>query len=147
MFDNDAHHVIGGKLGQQGDGGADGKRNQAEGAVAGGKGDGSRTAQYFAGFELPDILIDDMGFDNDFFDKVDAAFGLAGGAGGVEDDADVIGTSFTFSKVSAALAISSAKSAWPLALTSSALPPTMNKLGWEPWKSGYRLPPPPRGGH
>ena len=78
-------------LGKQRNGGAAGKGDDAEGAVARGKGHRGRAAQHVAGGHLIDVLVDQVGLDQHLFDKMDAALGLAGGAGGEEDDADVIG--------------------------------------------------------
>ncbi len=73
---------------------APGKRDHAEGAVARREGHRGRTAQHVAGFQFIDVLVDQVGLHQHFFDEVDAALGLAGGAGGEQDDPDVVGIQF-----------------------------------------------------
>ena len=91
VLDDGGHHVVRGELGQQRNGGGAGKGDVAEGAVARRKGHRGGAAQDVAGAHLVDVLVDQVGLDQHLFDEVDAALGLAGGAGGEEDDADVVG--------------------------------------------------------
>ena len=73
---------------------AAGKGDHAEGAVTRREGHRGRAAQDVAGNNLVDVLVDQIGLHQHLFDEVDAALGLAGGAGGEQDDADVVGAQF-----------------------------------------------------
>ena len=139
------HHVVRGELGKQRNGAAAGKGDQAEGAVARRKGHRGGAAQDFTGGHLIDVLGDYLGLEVNFLDKVDAALGLAGGAGGEQDHPDVEGSIMTLANWSLAVAMALPKDDRPwLPLLRACRPPPglWCRTGTHAW----RFPPPPSGG-